>query len=111
MAKWPGLVKPWACKTPVVVRLTEGAGEDGAPVELAPIEALCSFSEKQRQVLDAQRRMVTLEGALLFPGDLAPGAAELAGTAELGGRRWDIYRGERGRNPDGTVNYTKLEVM
>ena len=109
--KWPELVQPWACKTPVTVRLTGGIGEDGAPVELAPIETLCSFSEQQKQVLDAQRRMVTLEGTLLFPGNLAPDAAELAGTVEIGGRRWDIYRASRGRNPDGSVNFTQLELM
>lgn len=109
--KWPDLVKPWACRVPVTVRLAGGIGEDGAPVELPPIETLCSFSEKQKQVLDAQRRMVTLEGALLFPGDLAPDVPELAGTVELEGRRWSIYRGSRARNPDGSVNFTRLEVM
>ncbi len=109
--KWPSLVKPWACKIPVTVQLIGGTGEDGAPIELPPIETRCSFDERQRQVLDAQRRMVTLEGALLFPGDLAPELAELTGTVEIEGRRWDIYRGARGRNPDGSVNYTKLEVM
>lgn len=109
--KWPELVQPWACKTPVIVRLTGGIGEDGAPVERPPIETLCSFSEKQKQVLDAQRRMVTLEGTLLFSGDLAPDMAALTGAVEIGGRRWDIYRASRGRNPDGTVNFTQLELM
>lgn len=109
--KWPELVKPWVCRVPVKVRLTGEIGEDSAPVELPPIETQCSFSEKQKQVLDAQRRMVTLEGMLLFPGDIAPDVAELAGTVEIGGRRWTIYRGSRARNPDGTVNFTQLEVM
>jgi hypothetical protein len=96
---------------PITVCLTDGVGEDGAPVELPPIETMCSFDEKQRQILDAQRRMVTLEGTVLFPGDLAPDVAVLAGTVSLLGRRWDIHRGARARNPDGTVNYTKLELM
>ena len=90
--KWPQLVKPWACCTPVILRLTSGTGEDGTPVERAMIETLCSFSEKQKQVLDAERRMVTLEGTLLFPGDIAPDLAELTGTVEIGGRRWNIFR-------------------
>lgn len=109
--KWPDLVKPWACKVPVTVRLIGEIGEDSAPTEHDPIETMCSFSEKQKQVLDAQRRMVTLEGTLLFPGDLAPDVAELAGTVEINGRRWTIYRGSRARNPDGSVNFTQLEVM
>lgn len=109
--KWPSLVKPWACRVPAMVRLTGGVGEDGAPIERPAVEALCSFDERQRQVLDAQRRMITLEGTALFPGDLAPDATELAGSVEIGGRRWEIYRGARARNPDGTVNYTRLELM
>lgn len=109
--KWPELVKPWACKVPVTVRLTGGAGEDGAPVERQPLETLCSFDERQRQVLDAERRMITLEGTALFPGDLAPEEADLTGIVEIAGRRRVIYRGARARNPDGTVNYTKLELM
>lgn len=109
--RWPELVQPWACKTPVTVRLTGGIGEDGAPMERPPIETLCSFSEKQKQVLDAQRRLVTLEGTLLLPGDLAADMAELTGTVEIDGHRWDIYRASRGRNPDGSVNFTQLELM
>lgn len=109
--KWPSLVKPWACRVPAVVRLHGGAGEDGAPIEREAVEALCSFDERQRQVLDAERRLMQLEGTALFPGDLAPDVAELTGSVEIGGRRWEIYRGARARNPDGTVNYTKLELM
>lgn len=109
--KWPELVQPWACKTPVTVRLTGGIGEDGEPIERPPIKTMCSFNEKQKQAVDAQRRLVTLEGTLLFSGDLAPDMAELTGTVEISGRRWDIYRGSRGRNPDGSVNFTQLELM
>lgn len=109
--RWPQLVKPWACKTAVTVRLTGEAGEDGAPVEIAAIETVCSFNEKQKRVLDEKRQMVTLEGTLLFAGDLAPDVPELAGTVETGGRRWTIYRASRARNPDGSVNFTQLEVM
>ena len=29
--KWPQLVKPWACKVPITITLTDGIGEDGAP--------------------------------------------------------------------------------
>lgn len=109
--KWPSLVKPWACKVPVAVRLEGPLGEDGAPVAGQEIVTKCSYSEKQRQVLDAQRRMVQLQGTVFFSGDLAPGVAALTGTVEVQGGSWNIFRAERARNPDGTVNYTKLELM
>lgn len=109
--KWPSLVAPWACKTPVAVYPESEIGEDGAPIAREPIQALCSFSEQQRQILTADRQLVTLNGTLLFPGDLAPHCPKLAGTVEVYGNRWTIHKASRGRNPDGSVNYTKLEVM
>ncbi len=109
--KWPSLVAPWACKTQVTVYLESEIGEDGAPVEREPIQTLCSFSEQQRQILTADRQLVTLNGTLLFPGDLAPDCPKLAGTVEVCGNRWNIHKASRCRNPDGSVNFTKLEVM
>lgn len=110
--KWPRLVVPWACRVPVTLRLVQGDGEDGAPIEARPIHTLCSLDERQRQVLDKERRMVRLAAVLLFDGDPAPGMAEIAGRAELAdGRCWDILRAERARDPDGGVNYTRLEVF
>ncbi len=109
--KWPQLVQPWACQVPATVHLTGAMGEDGTETELACIHTKCSFDERQRQVLDAQRQLVRLEGKLLFPGDIFPDASELKGSVELLGRSRKIYRGGRARNPDGSVNYTRIEVM
>lgn len=109
--KWPALVQPWACRVPVTVHLTGAMGEDGTETELACIVTQCSFDEKQHQILDARRQLIRLQGTLLFPGDIAPETAELKGTVELLGRTWKIYQGSRGRNPDGSVNYTRIEVM
>lgn len=109
--KWPNLVQPWACQVLATVHLTGDLGEDGAEKELASIHTRCSFDEKQRQILDARRQLVHLEGTLLFPGDIAPDVVELKGSVEILGHSWKIYRGSRARNPDGTVNYTRLEVM
>ena len=49
-------------------------------------------------------------GTALFDGDIAPGRTVLAGTVTAGSRVWRIVRSCRGRDPDGTVNYTKLEL-
>lgn len=110
--KWPRLIAPWACRVPVTLRLAQGVWEDGAPQAAPPIQALCSLDERQHQVLDKERRMVRLAAVLLFDGDPAPGMAEIAGRVELAdGRCWDILRAERARDPDGGVNYTRLEVF
>ena len=53
---------------------------------------------------------VSARGELLG-GAIAPGIDILTGTAEIYGKSWTIYRGSKCRNPDGTVNYTRLELM
>ena len=95
----------------VILRLTSGpqvrtaprgAGNDRDPLQL-----------QRKAEAGAGRRApdVTLEGTLLFPGDIAPGPCR---THRHGGDRRppvEHLRGSRARNPDGTVNFTQLEVM
>ena len=111
--KWPQLVPESSCHTPITVNITDGITEDGAPNVAATWTGNCNYSEKQKQVLDAQRRLITLEATALFPGDIFPEHEKLEGEVVLGGGSitWTIYRGSRGRNPDGTVNFTQLELM
>lgn len=109
--RWPKLVPPEVCHTPVTICLTDGNDEDGSPKVVRTLSKSCNYSEKARQVIDAQRHLVQLEATALLDGDIAPGLV-LAGSVELpDGTVRAIYRSERPRNPDGTVNYTKLELM
>lgn len=111
--RWPKLVPPSVCRVPVQVWLTEGLEEDGAPAERLVFEGLCNYSEKARQVLDAERRLVRLEAVALMDGDIAPGMEQLEGYVRIwhGKIERAIYRSSRARNPDGTVNFTQLELM
>lgn len=108
---WPRLVSPGVCKTPCTVILTDGTGEDGAPKEAEKLSLKCSWQDKPRQVLNAERQLIQLNGTALFNGDIAPRVNVLTGTVEIYGIAWTIYRGSKCRNPDGTVNYTMLELM
>lgn len=108
---WPRLVPPRACKTLCAVTLTDGAGEDGAPNVVATMEMSCNWQDKPQQVINAEKHLIQLGGAALFDGDIAPGIDILTGTVEIYGKSWTIYRGSKCRNPDGTVNYTRLELM
>ena len=87
--KWPELVPDSVCTIPVKIQF-----------------------EKSKQVLDQERRLVQLQATALFNGDIAPGL-DISGEAVINGgtviRR--IYSSSRARNPDGTVNFTKLELM
>lgn len=107
---WPRLVPSRVCQTPCTVALTDGVGEDGAPKVVASLKLKCNWQDAPRQVLDAERHLIQLGGTALFDGDIAPAVDILAGTVTIYGREWTIYRGSKCRNPDGTVNYTKLEL-
>lgn len=108
---WPRLVPPGVCHTACTVELTDGFGEDGAPKIVAKLDLRCNWQDAPRQVMNAERQLIQLGGTALFDGDIAPSVDVLAGTAQIYGRSWTIYRGSKCRNPDGTVNFTKLELM
>lgn len=108
---WPALVPPGMCQTPCTVVLTAGEGEDSSPVVAATLELKCNWQDHPKQVLDAERRLIRLGGVALFAGDIEPSVDVLTGTVEIYGVKWTIHQGTKCRNPDGSVNYTKLELM
>ena len=110
--KWPELVPAGVCTTPIKVVVTDGINENGTPKQAAVFEGMCNYSEKSKNVLGEERRLITLKATALFPGDIAPGK-DIAGKAIInnGTATRRIYRSSRGRNPDGTVNFTQLELM
>ena len=111
--RWPELVPDSICHMPITVTITDGIGEDGAPKVVNTWSGNCNYSDKQKRVLDAERRLITLEAIALFNGDVFSGKEKLEGEVVIGDGTitWQIYRGSRARNPDGSVNYTQLELM
>lgn len=101
-----------AFRTPCVVVINqEGISEDGEPIEEVTIESKAIYSEKARQTMDAEKRIIRLEGYVVLDGDIAPGILIADGSVAIGNRTYKIYRSERPRNPDGTIHHTKLELM
>lgn len=109
---WPKLVPASLCTVPVKVSIeTGGTDEDGAPIPALKVEAKCSFQSSAKVVLTTDKREVQLSGVCLFDGDIAPDLPELtSGTVEVAGGVYKLLRGIKARNPDGTVNYTRLEL-
>lgn len=112
--KWPQLVPPQACCTPITVRLQTGLNLDGTPKQETIFDGKCNYSEKCRQVVDAERQLIQLNARALIPGDIAPGQ-DISGEAVIHGAGAEtvqvIYSASRARNPDGTVNFTQLELI
>lgn len=111
--KYPCLVNKRLCKTPIHVEITpEGVNKYGEPFETTVIDTKCNYQDTAKTVLTAEKVLVQLAGIALFPGDIAPDLPTLSGgTATVYGVKRTIFQGTKARNPDGTVNYSKLELM
>jgi hypothetical protein len=129
--KFPSLVKKQFCKTPVEVTIYgEGITEDGSPVtafeckNLYPSEnlypsnlryggnAVCNVQSKAKTVYTKEQKIVQVSAVLLFDGDIAPDSPTLSGGfVILDGVKRNIVQGTKHRNPDGTVNFTELDVI
>ena len=111
--KYPSLVPTRWCKTPIRVTINqEGISEDGEPLKAIEIDTLCNYQDKAKKVLTEQQQLIEIEGTALFNGDIFPSLASISdGIAIVNGVARKIYRGTKARNPDGTVNYTKLELI
>lgn len=111
---YPCLVQKRFCKTPVdVVIETDEINEDGELVEAFRTSTKCNLQMGAKASLSKDKEKVELAGIALFIGDLCPSLPVIAsGYVTLyGGREYRINKGTKNYNPDGTVNYTTLELI
>ncbi len=113
--KFPCLVRPRFCKTPVDITLYgEGLTEYGSPVVIFSSDDFiyCNYQDKAKTVMTAQKKLVEVSGVVLIPGDIVPDYPAISGGyVVVNGVKRDIVRGVKARNPDGTVNFTELDVI
>lgn len=90
----------------------EGIGEDGERLEALKIITVCNYQDKAKTVLTADKQLVQLSAQAYFIGDIAPSLPTLSGgEVVVNGVKRKIFQGEKARNPDGTVNYTRLDLI
>lgn len=111
--KYPALVPPKFCKTPVHVAVYgEGLTEDGAPEIILEAELFCNWQDGAKTVYTKEQKRVEISGRALFTGDICPVSAVISGgVLTVFGEKRTIAKGVKARNPDGSVNYTELDVM
>lgn len=111
--KYPSLVPPSVCRTPIRLTLyADELSENGAPVVVFTYEGRCNYQDSAARVYTDDKHYIQLSGKALFTGDLCPDMEEIAhGEAEIFGETRTVYRGAKARNPDGSVNYTQIEWM
>lgn len=111
--KFPCLVPKRLCKTPVTVEIEqEGIDKYGEPLKSIVISDLCNYQDSAKTVLTAEKKLIQLSGTALFPGDIAPELPSISGgTVKVNGVQRRIFQGMKARNPDGAVNYTRLDLI
>ena len=111
--KYPCLIQKRFCKTDIEVRVNrEGRNKYGEPLEQVSWSGRCNYQDNGKTVLTAEKQLIQLEGCALIPGDIAPELPVITeGDITVFGVTRHIYKGTKARNPDGTVNYTRLDVM
>ncbi len=97
--------------TPCYISINETIGEDGEPLYEHLYKGKCIVVNKTKNVMDAEKHIIRLEGTIILDGDILPGVTISSGVAHLNGWEWKIYRCYKPQNPDGTVHHTELELM
>lgn len=111
--KYPCLVEKRLCKTPVIVEIEqEGVNKYGEPLESVRVSDLCNYQDSSKTVLTAEKKLIRLSGTALFPRDICPELAVISGgTITVNGVKRRIFQGTKARNPDGTVNFTRIDIV
>ena len=110
---FPCLVDKKFCKTNVLVTIDrDEMNEDGEIEKVASIITTCNLQMGARVSMTKDKEKIELAGVALFIGDLCPSVPVISsGTVKIYDREYSINKGTKNLNPDGTVNYTTLELI
>lgn len=111
--KFPCLVSKKFCKTHVTVTIESNElSEDGELEDVVTVETKCNLQMGARASFTKDKEKIELSGVALFIGDLCPTIPVIAsGNVVIDGNTYGINKGTKNLNPDGTVNYTTLELV
>lgn len=125
--RYPKLVPQKYCTTPVRVVFLGAIDIEGQETIVGTYSGKCNLSQKTKQRVTADKRLITIEAVALFDGDIAPNLLQPKGllyvtetdsrngegeeTLEPENKPYRIFSYTKARNPDGTVNYTRLELV
>ena len=111
--RFPCLIDKRYCKTPITVRIdSTELSEDGELETAYTTATTCNLQMGARVSMSKDKESIELSGVALFIGDLCPGIPIIAsGTVLVGEQEYSINKGTKNYNPDGTVNYTTLELI
>ena len=89
-----------------------GLDKYGEPFPPIIFDGKCNYQDKAKNVLTAEKKLIQINGTVFFPGDIAPELPTISGgTVTVNGEERRIIQGIKARNPDGTCNYCRLDVV
>jgi len=111
--KYPKLVPESVCRSPCrVILKAEGISEDGERLPAFSADLKCLFQSSSRRILNAKREEITISAEAYFSHDFCPELPEIPdGEIYIFNTKRHIIRGQKARNPDGSVNYIRLDVI
>ena len=109
--RYPKLVR--CAKTPIHVTIAaEEINAFGERETILDGDFLCNWQDKSQVKYTSKDTAVTVSGSAYIDGDIQPAAGNLTGgTVTIFGEQRSIYAVSKCRNPDGTVNYTRIDVL
>lgn len=109
--KWPKLVHK--AETPVVVEIKGTPNEYGEESTAVKITAMCNWQGGPHSTAyKVDEHYITVKGVALLDGDPFEGVDDIGrGTLTAYGVTYDIAQGTKHRNPDGSVNYCRIDVI
>lgn len=109
---YPSLVKQFTQSTPVEVIIdADGIDEDGAPIEGAQWSGQANWQDYVTEFFGKEKAETEVHARLYIHGDPFPELAIIAGGEVTAfGNEYSIISGMKARNPDATVNYTRLDL-
>lgn len=97
--------------TPCRVELAGELNEDGELEPAGVWEGKVNFSQTSKRVQNKDGMWVPLSGVIHVKGDIFPNMSSCAGYAYIDGTKMEISKLDKIRNPDGTINHTRIELM
>lgn len=134
--KYPKLVPQKLCNAEAHIVFFGGLNMEGEEERIGEFNGRCNLSSKTRHTVTEDKRIITVEAVMLFDGDIIPYFSNPTGEISISetfplecedgayleteskcvfsviaqGKPYRIFRITKERNPDGTVNFTRVEV-
>lgn len=87
------------------LRISNTVHTESGIEEVVVVDTKCIYNEKIKQVLNAQRELITLSGICILKGDVTINPGDVA---TIGEQEKVVYSVTKPRNPDGSVFSTEV---